>query len=67
MLLNKKIHWTDHAELKMRQYGLSKSKLMKLIHKPERKERGIAPGTTAIMQKNTSYSSAKNKRAPGEI
>src|SRR3989344_5927250 len=45
-----KLYWTDHAKIKMRQYGLSKSKLTQLLYKPERKERGIAEGTTAVMQ-----------------
>jgi len=63
----KKIYWTDHAKVKMRQYGLSKSKLLQLLYKSERKEPGIAPGTMALMQKNRSYSKAKNKKSPGEI
>ena len=40
----------------MRQYGLSKYKLIKLISRPERLEEGIAPGTLAVMQTATSYS-----------
>ncbi len=62
-----KIYWTEHVKYKLRQYGLSKSKLMQLMRKPERKEEGIAPGTTALMQSQKSYSQAKVKRAPGEI
>lgn len=63
----RKLHWTEHAKIKMRQYGLSKSKLLNLLYKPERKERGIADGTTAVMQTKKSYSNAKNKKPPGEI
>ncbi len=63
----RKIYWTDHSKIKMRQYGLSKSKLLQLLYKPERKEEGIALGTTAVMQKNKSYSTAKTKKSPGEI
>ena len=51
----------------MRQYGLSKIKLINLIRKPQRKEDGIVPRTTAVMQTNKSYSNAKVKRNPGEI
>jgi len=55
----------------MRQYALSKSKLLQVIYKPERKEQGIADGTTAVMQTRKSYLSAKptawQKKAPGEI
>ena len=62
-----KLHWTEHAKLKMRQYGLSKSKLMNIISKPERKEEGIAEGTTAVMKTNKTYSMAKAKKPLGEI
>jgi len=52
MLSNKKLVWTQHSKIKMRQYGLSKSKLINLIYKPQRKELGIVSGTTAVMQTN---------------
>jgi len=68
MLSNhKKLYWTDHSKAKMRQYGLSKSKLSRLISRPERKEEGIAPGTTAVMITNKSYSTATNKKPLGEV
>jgi len=61
----------------MRQYGLSKSKLMNVLRKPERVEEGIALGTTAVMQTNKRYTAEKKaatkpkgfvaKRSPGEI
>ena len=71
----KKIHWTEHAKLKMKQYGLSKTKLINLLYKPERKEDGIVPGTLAVMKTNKSYSRSKNpstlfragKKSPGEV
>lgn len=55
----KKIQWTQHSMAKMRQYGLSRSKLTNLIYKPDRKELGIVPGTIAVMKTNKSYSKAK--------
>ena len=61
----KKLHWTQHSKAKMRQYGLSKNKLINLLYKPQRKEQGIVPGTTAVMKTNRSYSK-KVKMAPGE-
>jgi hypothetical protein len=61
----KKLHWTEHAKLKMRQYGLSKMKLLNLLRKPDRKEQGIAEGTMALMQSNKSFS--KTKKPNGEI
>lgn len=73
----KKIHWTEHSKIKMRQYGLSKTKLLNLLDKPERKERGIAPGTMAVMKTNRKFISKKillvktgwqkPKPSPGEI
>ena len=61
----------------MRQYGLSKQKLLGILHKPERREAGIVPGTTAVMKTNKIFFKekkitvknawAKPKRAPGEI
>lgn len=71
MALYRKLHFTDHAKLKMRQYGISKSKLLRLLARPERKEQGIAPGTTALMQTKKIYGSGiklatKPTKAPGE-
>lgn len=70
----KKIYWTEHSKIKMRQYGLSKTTLLKIIYKPQRKERGIARGTTAVMQTRKVYISLKSIVArrtsappPGEI
>ena len=61
----------------MRQYGLSKQKLLGILYKPERKEQGIVPGTTAVMKTNKVFFNEKKvtlkkawsrpKRAPGEI
>ena len=64
----------------MRQYGLSKQKLLGILRKPERKEQGIVPGTTAVMKTNPAKWQQKlpsrgkekdlrqkPKRAPGEI
>ena len=63
----KKNIWTQHSQLKIKQYGLSKSKLLGILYKPERKELGIVPGTTAVMKTNKSYSNTKKKKVPGEI
>lgn len=75
---HKKIHWTEHSKIKMRQYGLSKSKLINLLHKPERRELGIVPGTNAVMQTNKQYGKNnlklnlsktiwKQRKTPGEV
>lgn len=73
----RKLFWTEHSKIKMRQYGLSKQKLLGILYKPERKEQGIVPGTTAMMRTNKVFFTAKKmtvsdawkkpKRAPGEI
>lgn len=65
----RKIVWTDHSKIKMRQYGLSVSKLLQILRKPERKEKGIVDGTTAVMKTNKVFSLSKSKikKAPGEI
>jgi|SRR3989344_2679281 len=72
-----KIQWTQHSQLKMRQYGLSKTKLLNMLYKPERKEVGVAPGTLAVMKTNKKFTNKtkpllKSKwgnphKAPGEI
>lgn len=60
----------------MRQYGLSKTKLINLLYKPERKEKGIVPGTTAVMKTNKVFFKEKRvslkkawqkNKTPGEI
>ena len=72
-----KILWTQHSGLKIRQYGLSKSKLLAILRKPDRKEEGIALGTTAVMQTNKKFSNKnisflskeqkKFQKASGEV
>ena len=51
----RKLVWTEHSKIKMRQYGLSKQKLLGILYKPERKEQGIVPGTTAVMKTNKKF------------
>lgn len=73
----RKLVWTQHSQIKMRQYGLSKQKLIGILNRPERKEKGIAPGTAAVMKTNKVFFKEKkitlksawqkSKKAPGEI
>jgi hypothetical protein len=58
----KKIVWTKHSEIKMKQYGLSKNKILNIIRKPERTEEGIVLGTTAMMRTNKVFSNATFKK-----
>lgn len=73
----RKLVWTEHSKIKMRQYGLSKQKLLGILYRSERKEQGIVPGTTAVMKTNKVFFKTKQvtlegawqkpKKAPGEI
>ena len=75
--MTKKIHWTEHSKIKIRQYRLTKTKLINLIYKPERKEKGIVAGTTAVMKTNKIFFKLKQttlknawqqqRKTPGEI
>lgn len=47
---SQKIFWTKHSKNKMRQYGFSEKRVLRILRKPDRKEEGIAPGTIAAMQ-----------------
>lgn len=49
-----RFQWTLHSIAKMRQYNLSESRVKRVINSPKRKEEGIAPGTIAVMQPNSS-------------
>ena len=45
-----KYEWTNHVKEKMVYYGISSSLIKRIVRFPKRKEEGIAPGTTAVMQ-----------------
>lgn len=45
-----KYFWTQHAAFKLRQYGLSTQRVIRVINNPERKEEGIVEKTIAVMQ-----------------
>ncbi len=47
---NEKYLWTAHSQVKMRQYGLSESRVKRIIRFPVRYEEGIVPHTVAVMQ-----------------
>lgn len=44
--------WTHHVVEKMQYYGLSESRIKRIIRYPKRTEEGIAPDTVAVMQKS---------------
>lgn len=43
-------YWTGHAVSKMKYYGLSAQRILRVINQPQRKEEGIAENTVAVMQ-----------------
>lgn len=47
---NDKYKWTNHVKDKMIYYRISESLVKRIVRFPKRKEEGIAPGTTAVMQ-----------------
>jgi len=55
------IKWAEHVKEKMKFYGLSETRLKRVLRTPQRTEEGVAPRTVAVMQRT---SSAKN---PSEI
>ena len=56
-----KYEWTNHVQQKMMYYGISESLIKRITRFPKRKEEGIAPKTTAVMQPTS------NKKKPQEI
>ncbi|OGG39121.1 hypothetical protein A3I34_02815 [Candidatus Jorgensenbacteria bacterium RIFCSPLOWO2_02_FULL_45_12] len=53
-----KYEWTRHAWEKMRYYGISESRVKRIVRFPERTEEGIAENTIAAMQR----AGAKNQQ-----
>ncbi len=49
-----RFEWTMHVVSKMKQYNLSENRVKRVINNPKRTEEGIAPGTIAVMQPNSS-------------
>jgi len=45
-----KYEWTQHSIYKMRQYGLSAQRVVRVIRNSERTEEGIVKNTIAVMQ-----------------
>ena len=45
-----KCEWTRHAAFKMRQYGLTAQRILRVVKNPQRTEEGIVKNTIAVMQ-----------------
>lgn len=61
LLLTSKYYWTKHSQAKMRFYGLSESRIKRVIKSPLRVEEGVALNTVAMMQP-ASYKGSGFKR-----
>ena len=60
---SKPFHWTAHSKAKMRQYGLTESRVKRVLHSPLRVETGIADETIAVMQPASVKKTLKGKPA----
>lgn len=45
-----KYEWTQHAVVKMKQYGLTAQRVLRVVKNPQRVEEGIVKNTIAVMQ-----------------
>lgn len=45
-----KYEWTQHAVIKMKQYGLTAQRILRVVKNPQRVEDGIVKNTIAVMQ-----------------
>ena len=45
-----KYEWTRHAAFKMKQYGLTAQRILRVVKNPQRVEEGIVKNTVAVMQ-----------------
>jgi len=56
-----KYEWTQHAVIKMKQYGLTAQRILRVVKNPQRVEEGIVKNTIAVMQPS-SFSTKDGKR-----
>lgn len=45
-----KYQWTEHSIYKMKQYGLTAQRVLRVVNAPQRREVGIVKNTVAVMQ-----------------
>ena len=62
---NDKYQWTAHSVMKMRQYGLSAQRVLRVVRAPHRKEEGIVKKTVAVMQPVSFKTDKEGKRTWG--
>lgn len=62
-----KYEWTNHCVRKMLFYGLSESRVRRVLKSPKRTEEGIAERTTAVMQPSSVRKAGGKETWPQEI
>lgn len=62
---NEKYHWTEHSKYKMRQYGLSPQRVLRVVKSPKRTETGIVEKTIAVMQPTSMKTDKEGNRTWG--
>lgn len=50
-----KCEWTQHAIGKMRHYGLTAQRVLRVVNNPKRLEEGVAANTIAVMQPTSTH------------
>ena len=53
---DRKYFWTSHSKYKLIQYDLGPNVIKRVIRKPDRIEKGIAPDTVAVMKDRSTKS-----------
>lgn len=61
-----KYEWTEHSKYKMRQYGLSAQRVLRVVRSPRRIETGIVEKTIAVMQPTSMKTDKEGKRTWGQ-
>ena len=61
-----KYEWTEHSKYKMKQYGLSAQRVLRVIRSPKRIEEGIVEKTVAVMQPSSMKTDKEGKRTWGQ-
>jgi hypothetical protein len=57
-----KYEWTQHAVIKMKQYGLTAQRILRVVKNPQRTEEGIVKNTIAVMQPASTRFISSSKR-----
>jgi hypothetical protein len=57
-----KYYWTSHAKMKMKQYGLSAQRVVRVIRRPVRIEEGVSNNTIAVVQPQSTKKGQDGKK-----